>query len=102
MGPRAKQKNHRKSKRAFMERLETRRVLDAGTASLVGGLLRVCGTDEAETITVAELADSYFVFAPFLTNSQLFAKTEVNAIRIQGGGGNDTIVPPLPWNQSRP
>ncbi len=75
-----------------MEALEHRRVLAAGTAVVQNGVLTICGDDAANTIVVAEISGGYFVAADFLASNRTFSSGQVNSIRVEGGGGNDTIV----------
>ena len=79
-------------KRLTIEKMEDRIVLATGTASIVNGELQVCGTGANDTIIVAELQNNFWVSATFMQSPQLFAKTEVNSIRVTGADGNDTIV----------
>ena len=88
----------RSSRRNFrLENLEDRIVLTGGFATIIDGELIVCGTDQNDTIIVAELEDQFFVHGSFLGESSgggslFFDKSEVTSVTVRGGEGNDTIV----------
>ncbi len=91
----SKHRRQREARRDLaIEALESRQMLTAapGTATLENGILTVCGTDANNRIIVADLPNNYFVAADFLASNQLFPKSGVNAIRVSGGAGNDTLV----------
>ena len=84
--------SRRQQKQLYFETMEQRIVLATGTASIIDGALRICGTAGNDTIVIAELSDNFWVSASFLQTPQLFAKTDATSIKVTGGDGDDTIV----------
>lgn len=80
--------------RLKVESLEARIVLTgtAGTVSMQGTVLSICGTGAGEEILIAELQNNYFVAADFLSQPLFFPKASVSQVVIDAGAGNDTIV----------
>ncbi len=77
-----------------LESLEIRCVLSAspGTVSLDNGTLNICGDQNDNVIIVAQSLDDIFVSADFLAEPLVFAKSDITAVDISAGSGDDRVV----------